>query len=62
MMAWQDPFESENRAALCRQQRLLRLAEKNGLEIELYDRDGQVWWLVPPMWLPIVGCMSARVA
>lgn len=61
MMDWPDPFESENRAALCRHQRLLQLAEQNDLEIDLYERDGQTWWLVPPLWLPIVGCMSARV-
>lgn len=44
--------------------RLLRLAAMNGVRPELCELDylGGTWWVVPGDWVPIVGCMMAKVA
>ena len=60
---WIRAEEAEFAAAIKRHARIHRLAVDNGFFCPAFPKEGLegLWWEVPQEFVPIVGCMMARV-
>lgn len=56
--------DRDSKKEIAKYTRLLRLAEMNGIRVKIVERHDlhwRTWWMVPPMWVPMVGAMMAAV-
>ena len=60
---WRAEMHRARDAEMAKNARCLRLAEMNGIRPELRQHQylEGTWWTVPAHFVPIVGCMLARV-